>query len=102
MTDLSRHTTIPAASDTGSDSRSRRASTDDAADSLEALLGVANPDLQHDLDRYGLSSPWATDAKSAGSKMLPDDIANLSAFLLTCSWFSWRARIRHTKPRGLA
>jgi hypothetical protein len=92
-----RRPTSPAVSDTGSDSRSR-ASTDDAADSLEALLGVA----KHDLDRYGLSSPWATTAKRAGSKMLPDDIANLSSFLLTCSWFSLRARIRHTKPRCLA
>ena len=60
-----------AVSDADSDSRSR-ASTDDADDSLEALLGDADPNLRHDLARCGLSSPWATAVQSDGSKMLPD------------------------------
>jgi hypothetical protein len=62
----------PPVSDADSDSRSR-ASTDDADDSLEALLGDADPNLQHDLAYCGLSSPWATAVKRAGSKMLQID-----------------------------
>ena len=77
-----RRSASPTVSDADSDSRSR-ASTDDADDSLEALLGDADPNLQHDLAHCCLSSPWATSVKSAGSKMLPDDIVNLSAFLIT-------------------
>ena len=72
----------PPVSDADSDSRSR-ASTDDADDSLEALLGNADPNFQHDLAQCGLSSPWALAVKSPGSKMAPDDIVNLSAFLIT-------------------
>ena len=77
-----RRSASPTVSDADSDSRSR-ASTDDADDSLETLLGDADPNLRHDLVRCGLSSPWATAVQSAGSKMLPDDIVNLSAFLIT-------------------
>ena len=72
----------PLVSDADSDSRSR-ASTDDADDSLETLLGDADPNLRYDLARCGLSSPWVTAVQNAGSKMLPDDIVNLSAFLIT-------------------
>jgi len=72
----------PPVSDADSDSRIR-ASTDDADDSLETLLGNADPNFQHDLAQCGLSSPWAIAVKSPGSKMLPDDIVNLSAFLIT-------------------
>jgi hypothetical protein len=72
----------PPVSDADSDSRSR-ASTDDADDSLESLLGNADPNFRHDLVHCGLSSPWAIAVKSPGSKMLPDDIVNLSAFLIT-------------------
>jgi len=50
---------------------------------LRRPVGDADPNLQHDLGRYGLSSPWATAAQRAGSKMLPDDIVNLSVFLIT-------------------
>jgi hypothetical protein len=43
-----RRSASPPVSDADSDSRSR-ASTDDADDSLEALLGTADPNFQHDL-----------------------------------------------------
>ena len=45
--------------------------------------GSSCPDLEHDLQRRGLSSPWAIAVKRAGSKISVDDLVNLSAFLIT-------------------
>ena len=69
-----------------------RASTDDAASSLDALLEVASPDLEHDLNQCGFSSPWAIAVKIAGSKISADDIVNLSSFLIigrTVQYLAW-------------
>ena len=69
----------PAGSATDSEAVSR-ASTDDPS-SLDALLGVASADLEHDLKQRGLSSAWAAAVKNTGPKMSADDIGNLSTLL---------------------
>jgi BRCT domain type II-containing protein len=76
-----RRAASPTGSDAGSEAASR-ASTDNVSSSLDALLGAASDDLEHDLQKRGLSPAWALAVKSTGSKISGDDIVNLSTFLI--------------------
>jgi hypothetical protein len=99
-----RHSASPTGSATGSDTTSLASTEEDLVSILDAILGVASDDLAHDFRKRGLSPAWSNVVKSTGSKILGDDIVNLSTLLIvgrTLRHLAWLVYQIHDDPSAV-